>query len=287
MTLALLSETGYLQQLKEERTDEALSRVENIEELINVMMEYEKGEEETSLGTFLDKVSLVSDVDLYEDKGNRISLMTLHCAKGLEFPYVFITGMEDGLLPHHRRGEEIQDLEEERRLFYVGMTRAREKLFLTRAERRHTFGVGHANLPSRFLDEIPSDLIEFDGKEEGWKDLFTYEPVETRTFARTIHPGQRGKEMAPEADIPYEEPEWHESHFSQEHPIPLHEEIVMSPEGFFLLKPGMRVRHSKFGEGRVRSVEGTGEDQKATILFQSAGSKRLKVGLAKLEILEG
>ena len=198
LTLSLLSETGYLRQLKEERTDEALSRVENIEELINVLMEYEKGEEEVSLETFLDKVSLVSDVDLYEDKGNRVSLMTLHCAKGLEFPYAFITGLEDGLLPHHRRGEEIEDLEEERRLFYVGMTRARERLFLSRAERRHTFGVGHANLPSRFLDEIPSDLIQFEGKEENWKDLFSYEPSETWAPRYSYSGPTKRKKHAPE-----------------------------------------------------------------------------------------
>ncbi len=291
LTLDLLSETGYLEQLKEERTEEALSRAENIEELINVMMEYEKGDVENSLNSFLDKASLVSDVDLYEDKGNRVSLMTLHCAKGLEFPYVFITGMEDGLLPHHRGGEEIQDLEEERRLFYVGMTRAREKLFLTRAERRHTFGVGHANPASRFLDEIPSELIQFDGKEENWRDLFTYEPAyePNKTWnSRSLHRGQRErKNHPPDADVYYEEPGWQESHFSQEPPDSSHEEVVISPEGFYLLKPGMRVRHPKFGEGRVRSVEGTGEDQKATILFQSVGPKRLKIALANLEILEG
>ena len=142
MTLELLAKSGYLQRLKEEGTDEAISRVENIDELVNVMMELERGEEEVSLESFLDKVSLVSDVDLYEDKGNRVSLMTVHCAKGLEFPLVFIIGMEDGLLPHHRRGDEMADLEEERRLFYVGMTRAKERLFLSRAERRYTFGVG-------------------------------------------------------------------------------------------------------------------------------------------------
>ena len=285
LTLSLLSETGYLQQLKEERTDEALSRIENIEELIGVMTASEKGEEEVSLETFLDRVSLVSDVDLYDDKGNRVSLMTLHCAKGLEFHYVFVTGLEDGLLPHHRRGEEIEDLEEERRLFYVGMTRAREKLFLTRAERRHTFGVGHSNLPSRFLDEIPSDLVEAEGGEEGWKDLFTYEPAETR-ISGTFHRGRAGKREPSEAEVRYEETDWQESHFSQEPPIPSHAEIVISPEGFFLLRPGMKVRHPKFGEGRVRSVEGMGDDQKATILFQSVGSKRLKVEAAHLQILE-
>ena len=284
LTLTLLARTGYLQQLKEERTDEALSRVENIEELVNVIIEFEKGEEEVSLETFLDRVSLVSDVDLYEDKGNRVSLMTLHCAKGLEYPCVFITGMEDGLLPHHRRGEEIQDIEEERRLFYVGMTRARERLFLSRAERRHTFGVGHANLPSRFLDEIPSDLIRFEGKEENWKDLFSYEPSETWAPRFSYGERTRGKK-APEEEVHFAEPEWHEDHYSQESPVPSHDEIVLSPEGFFPLKIGMKVRHPKFGDGRVRSVEGRDEEQKVTILFQSVGSKRLKVSVAHLEIL--
>jgi len=118
-------------------------------------MEFEKEEEEASLGTFLDKVSLVSDIDLYEDKGNRVSLMTLHCAKGLEFPVVLIVGMEEGLLPHARRGEEIEDMEEERRLCYVGITRAREKLFLTRAERRTTFGVGRPILRPGSLTNFP------------------------------------------------------------------------------------------------------------------------------------
>ena len=107
LTLALLARTEYLQRLKEEGTDEAFSKMENVDELINVMMELEQGEEKVSLESFLDKVSLVTDVDLYEDKGNRISLMTLHCAKGLEFPVVFIVGIEEGLLPHYRRGEEI------------------------------------------------------------------------------------------------------------------------------------------------------------------------------------
>ena len=145
--------------------------------------------------------------------------MTLHCAKGLEFPFVFIIGMEDGLLPHHRRGEEIEDLEEERRLFYVGMTRARERLFLSRAKRRYTFGVGRANLPSRFLDEIPSELIQFEGKEENWKDLFSYEPSETwapRYSYRVLDK----KEEGAGGEVHFEEPEWEEDHFSQESPVP-------------------------------------------------------------------
>jgi DNA helicase-2/ATP-dependent DNA helicase PcrA len=275
LTLVLLAKTGYLQRLKEEGTDEAFSKMENIDELVNVIMEFEKGEE-VSLETFLDKVSLVTDIDLYEDKGNRVSLMTLHCAKGLEFPSVFIVGIEEGLLPHYRRGEEIEDMEEERRLFYVGITRAKERLFLSRAEKRSTFGIGRVNLPSRFLDELPIELIQFEEKKGKMESLFLQEP--SIAYPPSLPPayhlptGQAGADR--------------EEHSQHSIPSSASEEMVLSPEGFFPLKIGMRVRHPKFGEGRVRSVEGTDEDQKATILFQTVGSKRLKVRYAHLEILE-
>jgi DNA helicase-2/ATP-dependent DNA helicase PcrA len=265
LTLALLAKTGYLQRLKEEGTDEAISKVENVDELINVMMGLEQGEEKVSLESFLDKVSLVTDVDLYEDKGNRVSLMTLHCAKGLEFPVVFIVGIEEGLLPHYRRGEEIEDMEEERRLFYVGMTRAKEKLFLSRAEERSTFGVGRANLPSRFLDELPVELVQFEEKKGGMESLFSQEAPWREDNHWT---GEPPDDMSQEASFPEGR------------------DFVLSPEGFFPLKMGMRVRHPKFGEGRVKSVEGMDENQKATILFQNVGVKRLKVRYANLEILE-
>jgi DNA helicase-2/ATP-dependent DNA helicase PcrA len=265
LTLTLLARTEYLQRLKEEGTDEAFSKMENIDELINVMMSLEQAEEKVSLESFLEKVSLVTDVDLYEDKGNRVSLMTLHCAKGLEFPFVFIVGLEEGLLPHYRRGEEIEDMEEERRLFYVGMTRAKERLFLSRAEERSTFGVGRANLPSRFLDELPMELMQFEetrgrtqslfSKETQWK----YHSDQTETMADSL---------------------------SQENSTPVGEDMALSPEDFFPLHVGMRVRHPKFGEGRVKSVEGMNVDQKVLILFQSVGAKRLKVKYANLEILE-
>jgi ATP-dependent DNA helicase UvrD/PcrA len=255
--------------LKEEGTDEAISRMENIDELVNVMMELEREGEAVSLEAFLEKVSLVSDVDLYEDKGNRVSLMTLHCAKGLEFPLVFIVGMEEGILPHHRRGEEIADLEEERRLFYVGMTRSKERLFLSRAEKRYTFGVGRANLPSRFLDEIPMELMQLEEREESPED---------RDYPATG--------LFTDWDAYFDKPHESIDERAEENPSPLREEIVLSPEGFFPLKMGMKVRHPKFGDGRVKSVEGMDEDQKATIIFQSVGSKRLKVRNANLEILE-
>ena len=265
LTLALLAKTGYLQRLKEEGTDEAISKVENVDELVNVMMGLEQGEEKVSLETFLDKVSLVTDIDLYEDKGNRVSLMTLHCAKGLEFPTVFIVGLEEGLLPHYRRGEEIEDMEEERRLFYVGMTRAKEGLFLSRAEERSTFGVGRANLPSRFLDELPIELMHFEERKGRTESLFSQEAHWKEDLRQT--------EMMPE-DL------------SQEISLPEEGCLVLSPEGFFPLRIGMRVKHQKFGVGRVKSVEGMDENQKATVVFQNVGAKRLKVRYANLEILE-
>jgi DNA helicase-2/ATP-dependent DNA helicase PcrA len=265
LTLALLAKTEYLQRLKDEGTDEAFSKIENIDELINVMMGLEQGEERVSLESFLDKVSLVTDVDLYEDKGNRISLMTLHCAKGLEFPIVFIVGAEEGLLPHYRRGEEIEDMEEERRLFYVGMTRAKKRLFLSRAEERSTFGVGRANLPSRFLDELPMEMIQFEEKRGRIESLFSQETLWRDDFHQT------GGMM---------------DDLSQRSSYPEGDDIVLSPEGFFPLKTGMRVRHPKFGMGKVKSVEGMDENQKATIIFETVGSKRLKVCSAHLEILE-
>jgi DNA helicase-2/ATP-dependent DNA helicase PcrA len=265
LTLALLAKTEYLQRLKEEGTDETISKMENIDELINVMMGLERGEENISLESFLDKVSLVTDVDLYEDKGNRVSLMTLHCAKGLEFPVVFIVGIEEGLLPHYRRGEEIEDMEEERRLFYVGMTRSKERLFLSRAEERSTFGVGRANLPSRFLDELPRELIQFEEKKGKTESLFSQETpwIEDTHQVEMMEDGLLQESRFPEGDG-----------------------VVLSPEGFFQLKMGMRVRHPKFGEGRVKSVEGMDEDQKAMIIFQNSGAKWLKVRYANLEILE-
>ena len=255
LTLILLNQTGYLNRLKEEATEEAFARIENIDELINVMVEFEKEQGEASLEAFLDKVSLVTDVDLYENKGDRVSLMTLHCAKGLEFPVVFVVGMEEGLLPHYRRGDEIEDLEEERRLCYVGITRTKEKLFLSRSEKRSTFGVGRVNLPSRFLNELPMELIRTEKRRERFEPLFS---EREGLFAP---PKSEGDGVAGE-------------------------ERVLTPEGLFPLRMGMQVRHPKFGKGRVISTEGADEEQRATVQFETVGSKRLKVRYANLEILE-
>ncbi len=157
----MLDRTGYLEALEAERTIEASGRIENLEELIGVAREYDAAAEEPSLSGFLQEISLYSDQDAIrdEDDGGQVTLMTLHNAKGLEFRAVFMIGMEEGIFPHARSIEE-NSLEEERRLCYVGMTRAQERLVLTHAMRRNLFGRSEANLPSRFLDELPQSGVE-------------------------------------------------------------------------------------------------------------------------------
>jgi DNA helicase-2/ATP-dependent DNA helicase PcrA len=158
----MLQRSGYLEALESERTIEARGRLENLEELVGVVQEYESAAEEPSLSGFLQEISLYSDQDALndgEDSGGQVTLMTLHNAKGLEFRAIFILGMEEGIFPHSRSIEE-NSLEEERRLCYVGMTRAKERLTLLHAMRRSLYGRTDANLPSRFLDELPATGVE-------------------------------------------------------------------------------------------------------------------------------
>src|SRR5207249_803938 len=157
----MLDRSGYLQDLHEERSEEAEGRVENLAELVSAAREYEGREVEPSLGGFVDRLSLLSDVD--EEQGTRdarVWLMTLHSAKGLEFPVVILAGLEEGLFPHSRSSEDEEELEEERRLWHVGMTRARSRLVLTGAARRRIFGEYQASEPSRFIEEVPAELLE-------------------------------------------------------------------------------------------------------------------------------
>ena len=170
---AVLDRTGYLEALEAERTIEARGRIENLEELVGVAREYDAAAEEPSLSGFLQEISLYSDQDAMrndEDDGGQVTLMTLHNAKGLEFRAVFMIGMEEGIFPHSRSIEE-NSLEEERRLCYVGMTRAQERLVLTHAMRRNLFGRSEANLPSRFLDELPQHGVERERlRPASWSD---------------------------------------------------------------------------------------------------------------------
>lgn len=176
ITEAVLGETGYERYLLAERTPEAQARVENIREFLTVTREFDR-EERGGLTEFLAEISLFTDVDRYDPEADAVVLLTLHSAKGLEFPVVFMTGMEEGLFPHARSIGESEEVEEERRLCYVGITRAKERLFFTRCEVRHLYGGMYANPPSRFLGEIPAELIapagagEDESGEDGPPDL--------------------------------------------------------------------------------------------------------------------
>jgi DNA helicase II / ATP-dependent DNA helicase PcrA len=169
----VLDRTGYVEALEAERTIEARGRIENLEEIVGVAREYDAAAQEPSLSGFLQEISLYSDQDAIrdgEDDGGQVTLMTLHNAKGLEFRAVFMLGMEEGIFPHARSIEE-NSLEEERRLAYVGMTRAQERLTLTHAMRRNLFGRSEANLPSRFLDELPELGVERERlRPASWSD---------------------------------------------------------------------------------------------------------------------
>ena len=165
----VLEQTGYRAMLEAERTFESQGRIENLDELVGVAREFvERGEEDASLATFLQEISLYSDSDSLSDARPEVTLMTLHNAKGLEFPIVFVIGLEEGLFPHQRSLDE-GDEAEERRLCYVGMTRARQSLTLTHAHSRTIFGVRGYNLPSRFLSELPADEIERERRAPAWQ----------------------------------------------------------------------------------------------------------------------
>lgn len=169
LTEKILNETKYVDELKNEKTLEAESRIENIEEFLSVTREFEQRHEDKSLDIFLDEIALVSDIDQMEDdekKGNHITMMTLHSAKGLEFPVVFLAGLEEGIFPHNRALIEEDEMEEERRLAYVGITRAKQELYITYAAARMLFGRTQMNAPSRFIKEIPEDLINDFRKEQ-------------------------------------------------------------------------------------------------------------------------
>ena len=253
----LIEESGYGPLLREERTEEARGRLENLEALLAGMEEH-AGSEGT-LADYLEQVALITDLDAYDPSLDRVTLMTLHAAKGLEFPVVFMTGMEEGLFPHSRAAGEGEDVEEERRLCYVGMTRAMEKLILSHARRRRVYGTFQYNPPSRFLAEIPPRLL-----------------------AQAPPPGlQRlaGHNLA--------------SVFEQLLPDPLAategdgddfvEEVRVVPDAEEGLRIGLKVRHVKFGIGTVRRIEGQGDNQKVIVYFNSVGAKKLLLKFAGLE----
>ena len=260
----IVNSTKYTEMLQEEGTEEAESRVENIRELLTAAAEsHERGE---SLRDFLDHAALVSDQDAYDEKAP-ITLMTLHTAKGLEFPVVFIMGLEEGLFPHSRSSMEAAQLEEERRLFYVGMTRAEQKLYLTSARYRRYFGNMDQQISesSRFLREIPEDLIE-DAAERRRRPTYQYEGP-TYNSATSIMKALGGNK--PQFTTPPQSP-------------PKSTTPYKKNVGKWTM--GTRVKHPKFGRGTILRTEGDGDDMKLTVSFVSHGLKKMSAKYAELEL---
>ncbi|MGE3469428.1 MAG: ATP-dependent helicase [Vicinamibacterales bacterium] len=252
----LLDRSGYIRDLREERSEEADGRIENLMELVSVAKQFESGDLEPTLGAFVDRLALLSDVDKPEgSQAARALLMTMHSAKGLEFPVVVIAGMEEGLFPHSRSNEDAAELEEERRLCYVGITRARRELYLTSAVRRRVFGEYQTTEPSRFLDEIPPDLLR---TEESRQTAWRQEP---RGWGYASTPYRRSPTRPPRQYEPEDEDQ----------------------SGRGGLRAGSKVRHPMFGVGTVVSVEDLDDDFKVVVAFASVGRKTLRAKFAKLE----
>ncbi|MFT4245139.1 MAG: DNA helicase PcrA [Micrococcaceae bacterium] len=277
---AVLEQTEYLKKLRESKDPQDESRVDNLSELIAVIKEYERENEEATLDGFLEQVALVADADQIPDvpddasqdeqeaiaeakRGGMVALMTLHTAKGLEFPVVFLTGMEHTIFPHSRSLYDQKELYEERRLAYVGFTRAEQRLYLTRSEQRSLWGQPQYNPPSQFLEEFPDHLIE-------WKRLGGNQFASTQTsyrsnssfgngFSATRTPISRGSKRSI-------------ANFN------------IDPNRKVLdVKVGEQVKHAKFGLGTVINLEGSGDKTVAKIKFSGAGEKRLLLRYAPLE----
>jgi len=259
LIVELLDTTGYLADLKNEGTIEAESRMENLQELVSAAREFLERSEDQSLQAFLDSVALIADIDALADGKGAVTLMTLHSAKGLEFPVVFMTGLEEGVFPHARSLTDDDELEEERRLCYVGMTRARERLYLSAALSRRLYNNDAFNLPSRFLDEVPSHLLERVNGMNG-RQRASGESRVPRTGGWGI--GDRGRGTEPETEGPRYEPL---------EPFVDH------------LQVGMRVRHPDWGIGTIRERIGEGEDLKVVVTFAGVGRKKLAARFTQLE----
>ena len=247
-----LQRSGYLAHLERESTPEAEARLENLRELIAAAEDFAQqneesageAEERSAVELFLDQVALVSDLDQYDDRSDRVSLMTVHSAKGLEYPVVFLVGLEEGVFPHASSSRDAADLEEERRLFYVGMTRAMERLFLCCAGQRRRFGSRTYAVPSRFLSEVPDELVAGELRGDG----------------RGYDPLGPGGGTRPDLDYSY----------AQDEPA--------------TVSPGLRVQHPVFGRGTVVDVTGSGAKTKLRIRFERVGMKTIMLRFANLEL---
>lgn len=259
----VLRDTGYLEELENERTPQAQSRIDNLHELISVAQEFAASEEENNLENFLAHVALVSDIDDTELGEDAITLMTLHSSKGLEFPVVFLVGMEEGLFPHARTLMDETEIEEERRLCYVGITRAKEKLFLSSTKMRTIYGNTVTYPPSRFLQEIPARLVKTIKRQERFSALENFKQVSEKYSARPQKPA---------------------STFNLHSFMPQKPAAAAGGTGT-RFNTGDRVSHSKWGEGMVVNVKDSPDGQEVKVAFAGAGVRSLLTKYAVLKKL--
>ena len=272
-----LQKTGYMVSLKNENTTEAETRIENLDEFLTVAIEFEEETADSSLEEFLEGITLSSDLDNLEETDETVTLMTLHSAKGLEFPVVFLVGMEEGIFPGYKAIQNPNELEEERRLCYVGITRAKEKLFMTCARQRTIFGSTSCNKPSRFLKEIPANMLE--GADEVLEERSTdYRNEDNYSEARIEWKYGKSKKSYNDFDKTYKEPAYSyvndnaassfqfrsaDSFLKSINKKAVGEDIDLSK-----YNAGVRVFHKKFGNGIINSVETEGDDLKVDIDFE-------------------
>lgn len=261
----VLEKTLYVQSLKAEESIEVAARIENLEELSNALSQFMKERTDNSLQSFLEEMALVSDIDSLDEELNSVTLMTLHISKGLEYPNVFVVGLEENLFPSAQSIDEDEDrsLEEERRLAYVGMTRARERLYLTYARSRRVWGQEQYNPPSRFLKEIPDSLVSFSTAMSAPKFVSRYasnDNDEDSSYVRSEFKPRR-----PLSADPFPDYEAGDSQLSA---------------GY---KKGMKVKHPTFGIGSIFETEGSGEQQKVSVLFADQTIKKFVAKYARLE----
>jgi len=257
--MEIAKRSGILKHLFEDKTIEGINRYENVQELLGAVKEFTERTdvEDKHLGVFMQDVALLTDADQKDDDDDKITLMTIHQAKGLEFPYVYIVGLEENLFPSQMSMQSREDLEEERRLFYVALTRARQKVFLSFAMQRFRWGSMVHSEASRFIDEINPKFLDYQVKSAK-KD---HEPVGTGTYTspKPVRPTPPPVNYQPSADF--------------------------APEDVSGLQPGMEVEHNRFGKGKVVNVEGKGDDKKALIVFGEIGEKQILIKYAKMKIL--
>ena len=286
-----LKKTGYMKALEQENTVEAENRIANLEEFLNVAIEFEDESADNTLSEFLEGITLSSDLDNLEETDDTVTLMTLHSAKGLEFPVVFLVGLEEGIFPGYKSIGEPKELEEERRLCYVGITRAKQHLFLTCSKQRTVFGSTSCNPVSRFVTEIPPELLD------GYDEVFGDKKQNNNIFKDSPYSWSYGSKNSEKIknykidkkDIQVAAKSSNTGFFQRTAESflnslgkkqPINEDIDLSK-----YEAGVRVYHKRFGEGTISLVEPEGEDLKVDIDFDKVGHKRLMAKFANLEII--